>query len=53
MEGRICGRGKFSGACGRQQETKTRQKSGLEMREGVSQEVDYSKEKEQRKYKIC
>ena len=23
------------------------------MREGVSQEVDYSKEKEQRKYKIC
>jgi len=26
MEGRICGRGKFSGACGRQQETKTKWK---------------------------
>ena len=47
MEGRRGGIGGFSGVCERQQETRTRQKFGQEMREGACQEADDSREKEQ------
>ena len=47
MEGRRGGIGGFSGVCERQQETRTRQKFGQEMREDACQEADDSREKEQ------
>ena len=49
MEGRIGGRGKFSGACGRQQETKTRWEFDQrdEWMVDVTQTVGDSREKEQ------
>ena len=50
MEGRRGGIGGFSGVCERQQETRTRQKFGQEMREDACQEADNSREKEQLVY---